>query len=144
MKLIASDRVKLLCNLQMVNSGEPSHVSTNSRTTNDICAECGLPALPVLNPDEHSSCEDGRPLGHNRHGSKSGGGLLYPFPWGKAESPSNSFQLPVGAHLTRQLRRGLPLYQVVSISIQPYGHNRHGSKSGGCCAPFCGERWIPI
>jgi len=25
-----------------------------------------------------------------------------------------------------------------------FGHNRHGPKSGGCCAPFRGERWVTI
>jgi len=28
---------------QMANSGEPSHINANSHTTNDNCAECGLP-----------------------------------------------------------------------------------------------------
>ena len=28
-------------------------------------------------------------------------------------------------------RPGLPPYQVVSSSIQPFGHNRHGPKMGG-------------
>ena len=28
---------------QMANSDEPSHVNANSHTTNDNCAECGLP-----------------------------------------------------------------------------------------------------
>jgi len=27
---------------------------------------------------------------------------------------------------------------------RPFGHNRHGPKSGGCCAPFRGGSWIPI
>ena len=31
------------------------------------------------------------------------------------------------------------LYQVASSSIQPFGHNRHEPKSGGCCAPFLGR-----
>jgi len=30
----------------------------------------------------------------------------------------------------------LPPYQVASKSIQPFGHNRHGPKSGGSYAPF--------
>ena len=35
-------------------------------------------------------------------------------------------------------------YQVVSWSIQPFGHNRHGPKRGwGCCAPFGGGNWSP-
>jgi len=37
---------------------------------------------------------------------------------------------------------GLPPYQVASWSIQPFGHNRHGLKIGGC-APFLGEL-VPI
>ena len=57
---------------------------------------------------ELSSCWDGRPYVHNRHGPKVGrdccGGL--------------------GSHLTQcGLGRGLPLYQVASWSIQPFGHN---------------------
>jgi len=57
---------------------------------------------------ELSSCWDGRPFGHNRHGPKSGDGLL----WG------------LGPHLTQcGLGRNLPLYQVASWSIQPFGHN---------------------
>jgi len=33
------------------------------------------------------------------------------------------------------LSRGLLPYQVASSSTQPFGHNRHGPKTGGC-APF--------
>jgi len=46
----------------------------------------------------------------------------------------------LGVHLTRCccLGRGLSPCQVASWSIQPFGHNRHGPKIGGC-APF-GER----
>ena len=36
---------------QMANSGEPSHVNANIHTTNDNCAECGLPNSAVLNPE---------------------------------------------------------------------------------------------
>ena len=44
----------------------------------------------------------------------------------------------LGPHLTQcGLGRGLPLYQVASCSIQPFGHNRHGPKIGGC--PFWGR-----
>jgi len=43
---------------------------------------------PITN--ELSSCWNGRPFGHNRHKSKIGGGMLCPFPWGGAGSPSNS------------------------------------------------------
>jgi len=36
-------------------------------------------------------------------------------------------------HLTQcRLGRGLPLCQMVSSSIQPFGHNRHGPKIEGC------------
>jgi len=37
----------------------------------------------------------------------------------------------VGAAVLRGLGQGLSLYQVASWSIQPLGHNRHGSKSLG-------------
>ena len=30
------------------------------------------------------------------------------------------------------LGQGLPPYQVASLSIHPFGHNRHGPKIGGC------------
>jgi len=44
----------------------------------------------------------------------------------------------LGPHLTlSRLGRGLPLYQVWSWSIQPFGQNRHGPKIGGC-VPFWG------
>ena len=57
-------------------------------------------------------CWDERPFGHNRHGPKSGEGLL----WG-AESP-------LGPHLTQcGLGRGIPLYQVAAWPIQLFGHN---------------------
>jgi len=46
-------------------------------------------------------------------------------------------------HLTQcGLGRDLPPYQVASWSIQPFGHNRHGPKIGGC-APFGGEELGP-
>ena len=34
---------------------------------------------------------------------------------------------------------GAEAYQVTSRSIQPFVHNRHKPKIGGCCAPFCGS-----
>ena len=43
-------------------------------------------------------------------------------PWGGAGSKSNTM-LP---------GRGLPSYQVASWSIQLFGHNKHGPKSGSC------------
>jgi len=36
------------------------------------------------------------------------------------------------------LGRGLLPYQVASSSIQPFGHNRHEPKTGGC-VPFMAE-----
>ena len=42
-----------------------------------------------------------------------------------------------------RLGRGLPPYQVASWSIQPFGHNRHAPKSGGCCGPFGGWAGFP-
>ena len=60
------------------------------------------------------------------------GGLLCPF---RGE---------LGPRLTQcGLSRGLLPYQVVSSSIQPFGHNRHEPKIGGC-APFRGEQRNPI
>jgi len=42
----------------------------------------------------------------------------------------------LGPHLTQcGLGRGVVPYRVASWSIQPFGHYRHGPKSGGC-APF--------
>ena len=39
----------------------------------------------------------------------------------------------LGSHVTQcGLCRGLPPYQVASWSTQPFGHNRHGLKIGGC------------
>jgi len=39
--------------------------------------------------------------------------------------------------------RGLPPYQVASWSVQPFGHNRPGPKTGGS-APFRRGGWVPI
>ena len=45
----------------------------------------------------------------------------------------------MGLHLPQcGLGRCLPLYQVASWSIQPFGHNRHGQKIGGLC-PLSGD-----
>ena len=41
------------------------------------------------------------------------------------------------------LGRGLPPYQVVSRSIQPFDTNRHGLNIGGLC-PLFGGGWVPI
>jgi len=48
-------------------------------------------------------------------------------------------------HLTQcRLGWGLSPYQVVSGSMQLFGHHSHGLKSGGCCAPFRGwGSWSP-
>jgi len=54
-------------------------------------------------------------------------------PFGGAESPSNT---------TSPESRPIPPYQVVYRCIQPFGHNRHGPRIGGC-APFRGS-WVPI
>jgi len=63
-----------------------------------------------------------------RHKPKSAG-LLCPFPWGE-----------LGPDLTQcGLGRGLLPYQVASWSIQPFGHNRHGPKIGGCAPVLEGE-----
>jgi len=44
---------------------------------------------------------------------------------------------PFLGELNPHLTQGLPLYQMVSSSIQRFGHNRHGPKIGGC-APLRG------
>jgi len=41
-----------------------------------------------------------------------------------------------------RLDRDLPRYQVASWSIQPFGHNIHGPKIGGC-APLGERGWVP-
>ena len=62
---------------------------------------------------ELSSCWDGLPFGHNRHGPKVGRGCC--------RGLGRHWVLP---HLTQcGLGRGLPIYQVASWSIQPFGHN---------------------
>ena len=55
-------------------------------------------------------------------------GALLLFLWGEGLGP-NVTQCDLG--------RGLLSYQVASLSIQPFGHNGHGLKIGGC-APFFG------
>jgi len=50
----------------------------------------------------------------------------------------------LGSHLTQyEQGRGLPPYHVASWSIQPFGHNSHGPKIGGC-APLGEGSWVPI
>jgi len=59
------------------------------------------------------------PFGHNKHWTKSGGRCCAPFLGGEQDP-----------HLTQcSLGRGLPQYQVAG-SIQPFGPNRYGPKSG--------------
>jgi len=61
------------------------------------------------------------------------GGLLCPFPEGGRAEP----------HLTQcGLCRDLPSHQVAFWSIQPFGHNSHGLKIGGC-APLKGAAGSP-
>ena len=58
--------------------------------------------------------------GHNKHGSKSVGAAV---PLSRGE---------LGPCLTQcSLGRGLLSYQVAASSIQSFGHNRHGLKTGG-------------
>jgi len=38
---------------------------------------------------------------------------------------------------------GLPPYQLISWSMQPFGHNRHWPKSGGA-VPFPWGSWVSI
>jgi len=46
----------------------------------------------------------------------------------------------LGPHVTQcSWGWGLPQYQVAPWSMQPFGHNTW-AKTGGCCAPFGGER----
>jgi len=56
--------------------------------------------------------------GHNRHGPKTGGGLLCPV---RGELIPRIIQCGLG--------RGLLLYHLLSSSIQPFGHNRHEPKT---------------
>jgi len=66
---------------------------------------------------ELSSCWDGQPFGHNRHGPKSAGAV----PLFKGE---------LGPHLTQcGLDRGLHPYQVTSWSIQPIGYKTPMSQT---------------
>jgi len=70
-----------------------------------------------------SSSWNRRPFGHNRHGPKRHGSCCVPFGGGDEGG--------TGFHLTQCGQgRGLPPYQVASWSNQPFGHNKHGSKSG--------------
>ena len=61
-------------------------------------------------------------------------GLLPPF-------PSVGSWVHILGLTECRLGRGLPPYQV--LSIQPFGHNTHGPKSGGCYAPFRGGAGSP-
>ena len=78
--------------------------------------QCGLGR--DLPPHQAASWSN-QPLGHNRHGPKSGG--------------TDPFLGELVPHLIQcHLSRGLPPYRVASWSIQLSGHNRHGPKIGGC------------
>jgi len=118
-----------------------------------------------------SSSGDGRPFGHNRHGPKIGGCapyggeagsprntmwptfvpsgiLIHPAVWPQQTWPKVGGSAHgaggAGPHQTQCCPgRGLPPYQVASLSIQPFGHNKHGPKSGA--VPLLGEgNWVPI
>ena len=59
--------------------------------------------------------------GHNRHGPKRVGEAAVPLSRGRE----------LGPRLTQcGLGWGLLPYEVASLSIQPFGHNRHGRKLG--------------
>jgi len=62
--------------------------------------------------------------------------------WGGSSAPLREGEL--GPYLTQcRVGRGLPLYQVASWSMQPFGHNRRGPKIGWL-RPFWGGGWVPI
>jgi len=73
---------------------------------------------------ELSSCWDGRPVGHNKHRAYIGPKAKK---WGGAAVGTGPH------HLTQY---GLPLYQVASWSIQPFGHN--------CSNATLLRVWIPL
>jgi len=74
--------------------------------------------LPNVKVNKSSVVAEMDDRGHNRHRPKRGG-LLCPF------------RRELGPHLVPcGLGRGVLPYQVVSLSIQPFGHNRHGPKIG--------------
>jgi len=56
-------------------------------------------------------------------------GVGVPFFWGSS--------IPI------EHKVGLPPYQVTAYSIQPFGHNVHWPKIGGC-APLGEVGWVPI
>jgi len=77
-----------------------------------------MPWLQLPDIQESSAVAEMGDRGHNRHGSKRGGGVRYPF------------RGALGARLIQcGLRRGLLPYQVASSSIQPFGHNSVGCHS---------------
>jgi len=66
--------------------------------------------------------------------------LMDPAVWPQQTWAENWEAVPLWdgyLHLT-QCGQGLPPYQVASLSIQLFGHNRHGPKIVGCYAPFLG------
>jgi len=48
--------------------------------------------------------------------------------------------------LSNTMWPGSPPYQVASLSMQPFGHNRHEPKIGVLLCPplFWGGSWVPI
>jgi len=53
----------------------------------------------------------------------------------------------LGPHVTQcGLGKGLPSYQAASLSIQPFGHNRHrhGPKNWGAVPRLGRGSWVPI
>jgi len=90
-------------------------------------------AVPTINFNKSSAVAEMVDRGHNRHGPRRWG-LLRPF---RAEMGPRLIQCGLG--------RGLLPYQVASSSIEPFGHNKHGSKTGWwwVCPLFWGS-WVPI
>jgi len=67
--------------------------------------------------------------------------------WGWGLCPLGDGAGSATPHLTQCCPgQGLPLYQVASWSIQPFGHNKHKPKIGGrgCAAFFREGSWVAI
>jgi len=77
--------------------------------------------------DKSSAVAETGDRDHNRHGPKRRGRLLRPF---REELGFGLIQCGLG--------RGLLPYEVVSSSIQPFGHNRVEPKTG-VLGPFRGS-----
>ena len=102
-----------------------------------------LGAVPLLGGGAGSPCNTLRP--GSRPTFVPSGILIHPAiclqqiwaeNWGLRPRPFGEGEL--GPHVTHcGLDRGLPSYQVASLSIQPFGHNKHRPKIGGLCmCPF--------